>query len=356
MGNERSAARGGNPSGQLVPTSRWKGALSKVGLLLSSWYSATFQTTGNHIQEQLAEARGGPGYHGSTGWPFPRFISLFFPVFPYKSQRMDQEFQDIEFIAKGSLGPILKVRQRTNEKIYAVKVLLKAEVVRQGILQQCIDGVVIQKQVLHPFVQGLRECWQTSRLLFIMCDYHCAGDLSRLWTASKPLAESRVRVFAAELGSAIGFLHDFGVIHRDVKMENVLLTERGHLMLTDFGLSRRLWRGERALTICGTVQYMAPEVLRGSPYNHSADWWSLGVLLYALVAGKLLCADPRLRLHRLDAFSEHRFFRGLSFEPQLLQGLPLEISHPAADQSDPEPQLFRDFDWEPGAPALPLAG
>lgn len=218
------------------------------------------------------------------------------------------------------------------------------------------------------------------------CDYHHDGDLGRFWAAQKPLAEGRVRVFAAELGSAIGFLHDFGVIHRDVKMENVLLNERGHLMLTDFGLSRRLWRGERASTICGTIGYMAPEVLRGSPYNHSADWWSLGILLYILIAGKfpvepqddhaamlasmqrahlpppapvsrsldfllaeLLCADPQRRLHRLDAFSEHCFFHGLPFDPVLLQQLPLEPSQVAGDGpslSQHPPHLFPDFDWE----------
>ncbi|XP_062887168.1 ribosomal protein S6 kinase-related protein-like isoform X1 [Mobula hypostoma] len=386
MGNERSAARGGNFSCRLVPATKWKGAVSKMGLSLSSWFSGPFLAAGTRVQERRRppEER---GTAGCTGWPFPRFISLFFPVFPYKSQRMAQEFQDIEFIAKGSLGPILKARQRTDKKIYAVKVLLKTEVVRQGVLEQCIDGVVIQRQVLHPFVQGLQECWQTSRLLFIMCEYHCAGDLSRLWNARKPLAESRVRVFAAELGSAIGFLHDFGVIHRDVKMENVLLTERGHIMLTDFGLSRRLWRGERARTICGTVQYMAPEVLRGSPYNHSADWWSLGVLLYALATGEfpvesqcdhtsmwkslqrvhvspptsvsqdlafllseLLCPDPQLRLHRLDAFSEQRFFGGLSFDPELLHRQSLEFSIPSGEQPRPSPcpLLFPGFDWEAG--------
>uniref|UniRef100_UPI00398EE78C ribosomal protein S6 kinase-related protein n=1 Tax=Pristiophorus japonicus TaxID=55135 RepID=UPI00398EE78C len=388
MGNERSAARGGDPTGRWAPVSRWKSILSKAGGCLSSGYAwGAFQTARRNVREQrrLSGDRAECSDSGNTGWPFPRFISLFFPVFPYRSQRVDQEFQDVEFIAKGSFGPILKVCQRTNEQTYAVKVLLKTEIVRQGVLQQCKDGVDIQKQVRHPFVQGLQECWQTSRLLFIMCDYHCAGDLFMLWTTCRPMGEGRVRVFAAELGSAIGFLHDFGVVHRDVKMENVLLSERGHLKLTDFGLSRRLCRGERANTICGTVQYMAPEVLRGSPYNHAADWWSLGVLLYTLVAGKfpvdpqrdhaamlvsvqradivppasisqslafllaeLLCSDPQLRLHRLDAFREHRFFLGLSFDPDLLQKLPLEFHRSAENQPPPrpDPSPFTGFDCE----------
>ncbi|XP_078404372.1 ribosomal protein S6 kinase-related protein-like isoform X1 [Cetorhinus maximus] len=400
MGNERSAARGGNTTGRCVSISKWKSVLSRAGGSLSSSYTlGMFQRAQKKVPEPLGLSRERAQSNDcrNTGWPFPQFISLFFPVFPYRSRQVEQEFQDIEFIAKGSFGPILKVCQRTDEQIYAVKVLLKAEVVRQGTLQQCKDGVIIQKQVHHPFVQSLRECWQTSRLLFIMCDYHGAGDLYMLWRACGPFGEGRVRVFAAELGSAIGFLHDFGIVHRDVKMENVLLNERGHLRLTDFGLCRRLCRGERAYTICGTVQYMAPEVLRGSPYNHAADWWSLGVLLFALVTGKfpvepqcdhtsmlvsveqadivppntisqhlailiteLLCSDPWLRLHRLDVFREHRFFQGLSFDPDSLQKLPLEMHLSTEKQSTqvkPDPSPFRGFDWElPRVSRLPLAG
>lgn len=123
MGNGRSAARGSEPTSKLVLASKWKGALSKVGVSLSSWCSGSFRTGGKYEQEQLLPVgmRAESLKHACTGWPFPRFISLFFPVFPYKSQHIDQEFQDIEFIARGSLGPILKVRQRTVEKTYALK-------------------------------------------------------------------------------------------------------------------------------------------------------------------------------------------------------------------------------------------
>lgn len=89
-----------------------------------------------------------------------------------------------------------------------------------------------------------------------MCDYCSTGDLYTYWQMIGQFPEDTVRVFAAELGCALGFLHDFGIIHRDVKMENILLTDNGHLRLADFGLSRRLERGGRAFTICGTIQYM----------------------------------------------------------------------------------------------------
>ncbi|KAG7484804.1 hypothetical protein MATL_G00054210 [Megalops atlanticus] len=183
--------------------------------------------------------------------------------------------------------------------------------------------------------------------------------------------EEAVRVFAAELGCALGFLHDFGIIHRDVKMENVLLTDKGHLRLADFGLSRRLERGGRAFTICGTIQYMAPEVLSGGPYNHAADWWSLGIMLFALATGEfplpaepdhcsmlrrvrsypyempktfspplalllteLLCKTPVRRLRTLERFERQTFFRGTSFDSQLLQKTPMELILELKDHPD----------------------
>uniref|UniRef100_A0AAZ3P0V8 Protein kinase domain-containing protein n=1 Tax=Oncorhynchus tshawytscha TaxID=74940 RepID=A0AAZ3P0V8_ONCTS len=156
----------------------------------------------------------------------------------------------------------------------------------------------------------------------------------------------------------VGFLHNFGII--TVHKILLYLFDAGHLRLTDFGLSRRLERGARAFTICGTIQYMAPEVLSGGPYRHAADWWSLGVLLFSLVTGKfpvppepdhsnmlrkvidcpysmpktfypaltlllteLLCKNPAHRLHSLELFQRQTFFRGTSFDSQLLQKRPL---------------------------------
>ncbi|KFU87703.1 putative serine/threonine-protein kinase SgK494, partial [Chaetura pelagica] len=96
-----------------------------------------------------------------------------------------------------------------------------------------------------------------------VCTYCSTGDLHALWRAAGRFAEATVRLFAAELVLVLGdsifspvYLHDLGIVHRDVKMENILLDERGHLKLTDFGLSRHLGWGERAHTICGTLQYM----------------------------------------------------------------------------------------------------
>ncbi|XP_057207383.1 RAC serine/threonine-protein kinase isoform X2 [Triplophysa rosa] len=293
-------------------------------------------------------------------WTLPAFISVFLPEFPQRFTG-HVHLQILGFIAKGSFGPILKVKDLCKDETYAIKVLPKADVLKHRVLQQSKEEVIIQRQVRHPFLLSLQDCWQSQDNLFIMCEYCSTGDLYTYWTLKGRFDEKEIRVFAAELGSALGFLHDFGIIHRDVKMENILLTEQGHLRLTDFGLSRRLKRGDRAFTICGTIQYMAPEVLSGGPYGHAADWWSLGILIYSLATGgfpvpaeadhckmltrvtehpydmpaglspdlaflliELLCRIPTHRLRCLEHFRNQRYFRGMSFDSQMLQKSPIE--------------------------------
>lgn len=292
----------------------------------------------------------------------PAFISVFLPEFPHRRLPGKDHFQILGFIAKGSFGPILRVKDICKERLYAVKVLPKSEILKHGVLEQAKEEVIIQRQLKHPFIHNLQDCWQTQSHLFIMCDYCSVGDLYTYWLLKGQFGEEEVRLFAAELGSALGFLHDLGIMHRDMKMENVLLSDRGHLRLSDFGLSRRLKRGARAFTICGTIQYMAPEVLSGGPYNHAADWWSLGIMLLSLLTGEfplpaepdhssmlkkvrdfpyilpktfssalasllteLLCKNPFNRLRNLEHFKMRAFFRGFSFDSYILLKTPVDF-------------------------------
>ncbi|XP_036054131.1 ribosomal protein S6 kinase-related protein isoform X2 [Onychomys torridus] len=316
-------------------------------------------------------------------WPVPQFISLFLPEFPMRPVRGQQELKILGLVAKGSFGTVLKVLDCAQEAVFAVKVVPKAKVLQRDTLRQCKEEVSIQRQVNHPFVHSLGDSWQGRRHLFIMCSY-CSMDLYSLWSAGGGFPEASIRLFAAELVLVLCYLHDMGIIHRDVKMENILLDERGHLKLTDFGLSRRLSQGARAYTICGTLQYMAPEVLSGGPYNHTADWWSLGVLLFSLATGKfpvaaerdhvtmlasvthceseipasitqelslllheLLCQNPLHRLRHLHHFRVHPFFRGVAFDPELLKKQPVSLVMETQDSSSPlESKPFKDFDCD----------
>ncbi|XP_021167777.2 ribosomal protein S6 kinase-related protein isoform X2 [Fundulus heteroclitus] len=375
MGADGSKSRkdSGGVEDEHIP-SGWRGLLSSMGLSLPAGLCRLappalrlgqlrmLQGKAPEVPEHVLRLAGvGPGRLRAE-WSLPGFIAMFLPEFPHRTVPGHEHFQVLGYIAKGSFGPILKVRDKSKQKTYAVKVIPKSEILRLAVLEQAKEEVIIQSQVRHPFVLDLQDCWQTQRHLYIMCDYCSTGDLYTYWQMIGQFSEETVRMFAAELGCALGFLHDFGIIHRDVKMENILLTDNGHLRLADFGLSRRLERGGRAFTICGTIQYMAPEVLSGGPYNHAADWWSLGILLFSLATGKfpvppepdhcsmlwkvrsfpyevplslssalsmliteLLCKNPLRRLRTLERFKRQTFFFGTSFDLDLLQRQPVEV-------------------------------
>ncbi|XP_053561203.1 ribosomal protein S6 kinase-related protein [Bombina bombina] len=361
MGAASSDTKGGLSLSTHLLVPPWKGLLAGNKLVASGLDRLC--VTGRTIKENFRTGQPPSFSREKNGeWPLPQCISLFLPEFPVWPPAGQQELRILGCVAKGSIGPVLKVLDSTQEKVFALKVLPKGEVLRRNTVKQCKEEVTIQRQVKHPFIQCLGESWQGQQHLFIMCSYCSFGDLYTLWTSVKCIEENTVRLFAAEMVSVLVYLHDVGIIHRDVKMENILLDERGHLKLTDFGLSRQLSFGERAYTICGTLHYMAPEVLSGGPYSHSADWWSLGVLLFALSTGEfpvasekdhvsmlqnvnqatydipehlsktfsnllkeLLCRDPRRRLRYLHQFESHPFFRGMSFDPIALQKFRMDL-------------------------------
>ncbi|XP_013358902.1 PREDICTED: uncharacterized serine/threonine-protein kinase SgK494 isoform X2 [Chinchilla lanigera] len=370
-----ASRKGGNIQ---VPWVRgWKSLWSGVGSMRSGL-------------EELWELQGHQCLHQETlekplsEWPVPQFIDLFLPEFPIRPIRGQQQLKILGLVAKGSFGTVLKVLDCAQKAVFAVKVVSKVKVLQKDTLRQCKEEVSIQRQINHPFVHSLGDTWQGKRHLFIMCSY-CSKDLYSLWSAVGCFPEASVRLFAAELVLVLCYLHDLGIIHRDVKMENVLLDERGHLKLTDFGLSRYLPQGARAYTICGTLQYMAPEVLSGGPYNHAADWWSLGVVLFSLATGKfpvaaesdhvamlasvthceseipaslkkefslllqeLLCQNPLHRLRYRHHFQVHPFFRGVVFDPELLQKQPVSFVLETQD-TRPSPldsMAFEDFDCD----------
>ncbi|XP_034280400.2 ribosomal protein S6 kinase-related protein [Pantherophis guttatus] len=322
-------------------------------------------------------------------WPTASHASLFLPEFPVQPPLQRQQLKILGFLAKGTFGTVLKVLDSSQAKVFALKVVPKVEVLRRDSVRQCKEEVSIQRQVHHPFLHCLGDSWQGKHHLFIMCSYCSSGDLFTLWKTAGPLAEGAIRLFATELVLVLAYLHNQGIVHRDIKMENILLDEQGHLKLADFGLSRHLPWGRQAFTICGTLQYMAPEVLSGGPYAHAADWWSLGVLLFAMATGQfpvsperdhlamlrsvkgstyaipaglscglrlllseLLCQDPQRRPCRLHHFRAHLFFRGMSFDADTLRKQPADFALRWQQLQSPpmDPAAFLEFDCDLGGP------
>ncbi|WAR03397.1 S6KL-like protein [Mya arenaria] len=213
----------------------------------------------------------------------PLVEALFLPDFPVKSQ--DTDFDIVDVIAKGAYGNVVKVRKEDDKLYYAMKVLDKKQIIVESAIQQCKDEAAIQSILGdHPFIVKCHEYWQSRKHLYIVLDYVPYGDMFTLWTFHGFFPEKLVKLYVAEMAMSLDYLHKSGVIYRDMKMENLLFDAEGHLQLTDFGLAKWLARGEKTRTVCGTLQYM--EVLAVYPYGHTADWWSLGILVYAMLVGK----------------------------------------------------------------------
>uniref|UniRef100_A0A8C4HXF9 protein kinase C n=1 Tax=Dicentrarchus labrax TaxID=13489 RepID=A0A8C4HXF9_DICLA len=216
------------------------------------------------------------------------------PQLPQKSQLSQGltlglgDFDLIRVIGRGSYAKVLLVRLKKNEQVYAMKVV-KKELVHDD---EDIDWVQTEKHVFeqastNPFLVGLHSCFQTESRLFLVIEYVNGGDLMFHMQRQRKLPEEHARFYAAEICIALNFLHEKGIIYRDLKLDNVLLDHEGHIKLTDYGMCKEGIRpGDTTSTFCGTPNYIAPEILRGEDYGFSVDWWALGVLMFEMMAGR----------------------------------------------------------------------
>jgi len=139
-----------------------------------------------------------------------------------------------------------------------------------------------------PFLVKMHFAFQTETQLYFIMDYINGGELFYHLTRERKFSEDRVRFYAAEIVAAVEYLHDAGVIYRDLKPENLLLTKGGHVVMTDFGLSKEGLHDQKdtTTTFCGTPEYLAPEVLDGDRgYTKAVDWWSFGTLMFEMLTG-----------------------------------------------------------------------
>ncbi|XP_015192668.1 protein kinase C zeta type isoform X1 [Lepisosteus oculatus] len=198
------------------------------------------------------------------------------------------DFDLIRVIGRGSYAKVLLVRLKKNDQIYAMKVV-KKELVHDD---EDIDWVQTEKHVFeqassNPFLVGLHSCFQTESRLFLVIEYVNGGDLMFHMQRQRKLPEEHARFYAAEICIALNFLHEKGIIYRDLKLDNVLLDQEGHIKLTDYGMCKEgIQPGDTTSTFCGTPNYIAPEILRGEDYGFSVDWWALGVLMFEMMAGR----------------------------------------------------------------------
>lgn len=278
-------------------------------------------------------------------------------------------------LGQGSFGKVFLAENKRTKKFYAIKSLQKVNVIENN----DVADTITEKQILAigaeadcQFITGLHATFQDVGHLFFVMEFVSGGDLM-FAMADGELSEPTCAFYTAEVLLALWFLHDKGIIYRDLKLDNVMLAADGHVKVADFGMCKQgMGYGEYTSTFCGTPDYLAPEIVKSTPegYTTSVDFWTLGVLLYEMAQNM----SP-FEGDTDEELFEHILTAPIEIEPEISRGLksailgflnrnPKErLGCSRSGRKDCEDHIFfKDIDWEKLAnkevtpPMVPKAG
>ncbi|KAI9497127.1 kinase-like domain-containing protein [Zychaea mexicana] len=203
-----------------------------------------------------------------------------------------RDFEILKVLGRGCIGKVFLVRRiHPPSKLLALKAIRKQWVITSRQIEHTkTERDILTKiaKIRHPFLIKLHYAFQDTNQLFLVFDFHVGGDLATQLKNDRMFTPKRCRLYAAEILLGLEELHRMGILYRDLKPENILLRADGHLVLTDFSLSKLLGSDdlERTNTFCGTPEYLAPEVILGEDYSYAVDFWSYGTILYEMMEGE----------------------------------------------------------------------
>ncbi|XP_022766386.1 probable serine/threonine protein kinase IREH1 isoform X2 [Durio zibethinus] len=239
------------------------------------------------------------------------------PIHSSKDRTSIDDFEIIKPISRGAFGRVFLAKKRTTGDLFAIKVLKKADMIRKNAVESILAERDILISVRNPFVVRFFYSFTCRENLYLVMEYLNGGDLYSLLRNLGCLNEEVARVYIAEVVLALEYLHSRHVVHRDLKPDNLLIAHDGHIKLTDFGLSKvglinstddlsgpavsgtsllddeqpQLFASEhrqerrKKRSAVGTPDYLAPEILLGTGHGATADWWSVGIILFELIVG-----------------------------------------------------------------------
>ena len=218
------------------------------------------------------------------------------------------DFQIMKVLGRGSFGKVCLVQYKPTKEYYAMKSLKKDVLLDMD----QVESTILEKKILqtldHPFLVGMVFCFQTEERIYFIMPFVRGGELFQHLRSEKFFKEDKARFYAASIGIALDYLHNNGIIYRDIKPENILIGEDGYLKLIDFGMAKMVQGNEKATSFCGTPEYLAPEIITGEGHNRAADWWSYGILIFEMLCGipPFYCENTE-RMYDLITNAELRF-------------------------------------------------
>jgi serine/threonine protein kinase len=265
-----------------------------------------------------------------------------------------QDFEPLKLIGTGSFGKVLLVKYNSNNNLYAMKVLNKSQIKLKKQEENTKNERDLMVKLNNPFILSIKFAFQDESKLYIVSEFLQGGDLFyHLHHSTINLTEEVAKFYIIELILGLEFLHQNNVIFRDLKPENILLDSEGHIRISDFGLSKILENSrDKAYTLCGTLKYLAPEILKNKGYEKSVDWWSLGCIFYEMLMGHLPfkingnVIDPEVFEEKIK-FNDNMNPLLVDLISQLLAVNPKKrIGYGDSDAKKiKEHQYFNDVDW-----------
>ncbi|KAI7659891.1 Protein kinase, partial [Hortaea werneckii] len=246
---------------------------------------------------------------------------------------------------------------KSSKQLYAIKVLKKEFIIENDEVESTRSEkrvFLVANKERHPFLLNLHACFQTETRIYFVMEYIAGGDLM-LHIQRGQFGTKRAQFYAAEVCLALKYFHENGVIYRDLKLDNIMLTLDGHIKIADYGLCKEdMWYGSTTSTFCGTPEFMAPEILLDKKYGRAVDWWAFGVLIYQMLLQQspfrgededeiydaILADEPLYPIH-MPRDSVSILQKLLTREPELRLG-----SGPTDAQEIMSHAFFRNINWE----------
>ncbi|KAI0852752.1 hypothetical protein F5Y00DRAFT_154248 [Daldinia vernicosa] len=228
-----------------------------------------------------------PSLTSSTTLPPPSRKPLPSATDPGTGQRIGLDhFNFLAVLGKGNFGKVMLAETKKSRRLYAIKVLKKEFIIENDEVESIRSEkrvFLIANRERHPFLTNLHACFQTETRVYFVMEYISGGDLM-LHIQRGQFGTKRAQFYASEVCLALKYFHENGVIYRDLKLDNILLTLDGHIKIADYGLCKEdMWYGSTTSTFCGTPEFMAPEILLDKKYGRAVDWWAFGVLIYQML-------------------------------------------------------------------------